>query len=79
MYLKVVPWNFIYKLIVMVSGYTRNFTYFELTKEWIYFCRFISTDSTDIVAYGFMDINLDNDSVSINHEAGSFSFFIPQV
>lgn len=41
--------------------------------------RFISTDSTDIVAYGFMDINLDNDSVSINHEAGSFSFFIPQI
>jgi hypothetical protein len=79
MYLKKVPWNFIYKLIVMVSGYTWNFTYFELTSEWIYFCRYISTDSTNIVAYGFMDVNLDNDSVSMNHEDGCFSFFIPQV
>ncbi|WJX87640.1 hypothetical protein P8452_69808 [Trifolium repens] len=41
--------------------------------------RYISTDSTNIVAYGFMDVNLDNDSVSMNHEDGCFSFFIPQI
>ncbi|CAI8583567.1 unnamed protein product [Vicia faba] len=41
--------------------------------------RYISTDSANIVAYGFMDINLDNDSVSMNHEDGCFSFFIPQI
>ncbi|XP_045833302.1 protein PHYLLO, chloroplastic isoform X1 [Trifolium pratense] len=41
--------------------------------------RYISTDSTNIVAYGFMDVNLDNDSISMNHEDGCFSFFIPQV
>ncbi|XP_050872280.1 protein PHYLLO, chloroplastic isoform X2 [Lathyrus oleraceus] len=41
--------------------------------------RYISTDSTNIVAYGFMDINLDNDSVSTNREDGCFSLFIPQI
>ncbi|KAK7384909.1 hypothetical protein VNO78_30612 [Psophocarpus tetragonolobus] len=39
--------------------------------------RYISTDSTDIVAYGFMDVNLDNDNVT--YQQGSFCFFIPQI
>ncbi|XP_061354087.1 protein PHYLLO, chloroplastic-like [Gastrolobium bilobum] len=41
--------------------------------------RYISTDSTHIVAYGFMDINSDDDLVSMSHEDGSFCFFIPQI
>ncbi|XP_057414973.1 protein PHYLLO, chloroplastic isoform X3 [Lotus japonicus] len=41
--------------------------------------RYISTDSTHIVAYGFMDISLDDGLVSVSHEDGSFCFFIPQI
>ncbi|TKY49620.1 PHYLLO protein [Spatholobus suberectus] len=40
--------------------------------------RYISTDSTNIVAYGFMDVNLDNNN-NVSHEEGSFCFFIPQI
>ncbi|OIV93706.1 hypothetical protein TanjilG_16557 [Lupinus angustifolius] len=41
--------------------------------------RHISTDSTHIVAYGFMDINLDHELVSMTYEDHSFCFFIPQI
>ncbi|XP_028794654.1 protein PHYLLO, chloroplastic-like [Neltuma alba] len=43
------------------------------------FKRYISSDSTLIVAYGFMDINFNQDSDSVNHEDGSFFFFVPQI
>nr|KYP71377.1 hypothetical protein KK1_010636 [Cajanus cajan] len=38
--------------------------------------RYISSDSTDIVAYGFMDVTLDG---NVSHQEGSFCFFIPQI
>ncbi|KAL2582256.1 hypothetical protein AAZV13_15G229700 [Glycine max] len=38
--------------------------------------RYISSDSTNVVAYGFMDVNLDDD---VSHQEGSFWFFIPQI
>ncbi|XP_015952579.1 protein PHYLLO, chloroplastic isoform X1 [Arachis duranensis] len=41
--------------------------------------RYISSDSTHIVAYGFVDINFDSDSISMNIEDGSFYFFIPEI
>ncbi|KAK7360716.1 hypothetical protein VNO77_02725 [Canavalia gladiata] len=45
-----------------------------------FFKRYISSDSTRVVAYGFMDVNLDdNDLVSVTHEEGSSYFFIPQI
>lgn len=37
----------------------------------------MSSDSANVVAYGFMDVNLDDGNVS--HREGSFWFFIPQV
>ncbi|XP_028761883.1 protein PHYLLO, chloroplastic-like isoform X1 [Neltuma alba] len=43
------------------------------------FKRYISSDSTMIVAYGFMDINFNQGSDSVNHEDGSFFFFVPQI
>ncbi|XP_017425308.1 protein PHYLLO, chloroplastic isoform X3 [Vigna angularis] len=39
--------------------------------------RYVSSDSTNVVAYGFMDVNLDDGNVS--HQEGSFWFFIPQI
>ncbi|MED6108668.1 hypothetical protein PIB30_026234 [Stylosanthes scabra] len=56
-----------------------------LSKDWllgdgVMFERlYISSDSTHIVAYGFMDINFDSDSISMNIEDGSFYFFIPEI
>ncbi|KAL9321749.1 hypothetical protein ACSQ67_009802 [Phaseolus vulgaris] len=39
--------------------------------------RYVSSDSANVVAYGFMDVNLDDGNVS--HQEGSFWFFIPQI
>ncbi|XP_011009175.1 PREDICTED: protein PHYLLO, chloroplastic isoform X3 [Populus euphratica] len=41
--------------------------------------RYLSSDSTHIMTYGFMDINFNKESSSIKHEAGSFYFLIPEV
>ncbi|KAJ7943266.1 protein PHYLLO, chloroplastic [Quillaja saponaria] len=41
--------------------------------------RYISIDSTFIMAYGFVDINFDSELVSMSREAGSYYFFIPQI
>ncbi|KAF7808978.1 protein PHYLLO, chloroplastic isoform X1 [Senna tora] len=43
------------------------------------FKRYISSDSTLIVAYGFMDVNFNQELSSKTHEDGSFYFFIPQI
>lgn len=41
--------------------------------------RYLSIDSTFIMAYGFMDVNFNMESSSMMHEAGSSYFFVPQV
>ncbi|KAG6654050.1 hypothetical protein CIPAW_05G119100 [Carya illinoinensis] len=41
--------------------------------------RYLSIDSTFIMAYGFMDVNFNMESSSMMHEAGSSYFFVPQI
>ncbi|XP_054809027.1 protein PHYLLO, chloroplastic isoform X2 [Prosopis cineraria] len=43
------------------------------------FKRYVSSDSTLVVAYGFKDVNFNQDLDSMNHEDGSFFFFVPQI
>ncbi|XP_048134972.1 protein PHYLLO, chloroplastic isoform X2 [Rhodamnia argentea] len=41
--------------------------------------RFLSNDSALIKAYGFLDVNFNTELSSMEHEAGSFYLFIPQI
>lgn len=42
-------------------------------------CRFLTTDSSPITAYGFLDINFAFECSFVEHEEGSFFFLVPQV
>lgn len=42
-------------------------------------CRYLSNGTAFVMAYGFIDINYDQESSYMKHEAGSYYFFIPQV
>ena len=50
-----------------------------LKRVCIIFCRYLSNESTPIMTYGFMDIDLNKDLSVMEHQAGSYYFFIPQV
>ncbi|CAL8994804.1 unnamed protein product [Prunus brigantina] len=41
--------------------------------------RYLSNESTSVIAYGFMDKNYDQESSFMKHEAGSYYFFVPQI
>uniref|UniRef100_A0A2P2MWF8 Uncharacterized protein MANES_14G092500 n=1 Tax=Rhizophora mucronata TaxID=61149 RepID=A0A2P2MWF8_RHIMU len=41
--------------------------------------RYLSSDSIFLRTYGFMDVNCNTDSSTINHEAGSSFFLIPEL
>ncbi|XP_040374185.1 protein PHYLLO, chloroplastic isoform X8 [Rosa chinensis] len=41
--------------------------------------RILSNESAFVIAYGFMDINYDQESSYMKHEPGSYYFFIPQI
>ncbi|XP_056164428.1 protein PHYLLO, chloroplastic isoform X3 [Syzygium oleosum] len=41
--------------------------------------RYLLNDSALIKAYGFLDVNFNSELSSMEHEAGSFYFFIPQI
>ncbi|GMN38911.1 hypothetical protein TIFTF001_008132 [Ficus carica] len=41
--------------------------------------RYLSNESTPIVAYGFVDTNFNTESSVMKHQAGSYYFFIPQI
>lgn len=43
------------------------------------FHRYLSNESTPIKAYGFVDIDFNKELSVIEHQAGSYYFFIPQV
>ncbi|KAK9277137.1 hypothetical protein L1049_006676 [Liquidambar formosana] len=42
-------------------------------------CRYLSPDSSLMMAYGFVDIDIEMESSSVKPETGSFYLFIPQV
>lgn len=42
-------------------------------------CRYISSDSHLIKAYGFVDVDYDKETLSVEEKLGSYYFFIPQV
>ncbi|CAN6675731.1 unnamed protein product [Malus baccata var. baccata] len=41
--------------------------------------RYLSNESTSVMAYGLVDINYDHESSFIKHEAGSYYCFVPQI
>ncbi|KAI4302200.1 hypothetical protein MLD38_037978 [Melastoma candidum] len=41
--------------------------------------RFLTTDSSPITAYGFLDTNFNSELSSVDHEEGSFFFLVPQI
>ncbi|XP_018715157.2 protein PHYLLO, chloroplastic isoform X4 [Eucalyptus grandis] len=51
----------------------------EATGESTQIKRYLSNDSALIKAYGFLDVNFNAELSSMEHEAGSFYFFIPQI
>ncbi|KAI9091952.1 hypothetical protein K1719_027887 [Acacia pycnantha] len=62
-------------------GAAASFTRYSLLNTGMQslFKRYISSDSTLIVAYGFMDVNFNQHLDSVYHEDGTFFFFVPQI